>query len=67
VPVGDYKLQAWLTNWLRYRSSHGTMAALWNKWAGNDIRSQYNLTTAVVGYGGEAVVQDDTGAVVKVF
>ena len=67
VPAGDYKLQAWLTNWLRYRSSHGTMSAMWDKWAGNDLREQFNLQTAVVGYGGEAVVQDENGVVVRTY
>lgn len=55
LPAGDFKLYAWVTNWLRYQSAHYTMANLWNKWVGASLAST-GLSTAVVGAGGEAVV-----------
>ena len=54
MPLGDYKLQAWVTQWLRYYATHQTLAGLWEKWVGPGA-AKYNLRTNVVGAGGEAV------------
>ncbi len=54
MPLGDYKLQAWVTNWLRYNATHQYMAGLWQKYVGPDT-AKYKLLTDVVGPGGEAV------------
>lgn len=54
MPLGDYKLQAWVTQWLRYYATHQTLAGLWEKWVGPGA-AKYNLRTSVVGAGGEAV------------
>jgi polar amino acid transport system substrate-binding protein len=52
MPTGDYKLQAWVNNWLRYNATHQRMVASWTKWLGPGLK-QYNLTTYGVGPGGE--------------
>jgi polar amino acid transport system substrate-binding protein len=54
MPEGDEKLWQWVTNWLRYQSTHGTMSGLWKKWVGPSTR-KYHLKTSVVGPNGEAV------------
>ena len=54
MPEGDEKLWQWVTNWLRYQSTHQTMAGLWKKWVGPSTR-KYHLKTSVVGTNGEAV------------
>jgi polar amino acid transport system substrate-binding protein len=54
MPEGDEKLWQWVTNWLRYQSTHQTMAGLWKKWVGPSSR-KYHLKTSVVGTNGEAV------------
>jgi ABC-type amino acid transport substrate-binding protein len=53
MPLGDYKLQAWVTQWLRYYATHQTLAGLWEKWVGPGV-AKYKLRTSVVGAGGEA-------------
>ena len=52
MPLGDYKLQAWVNNWLRYNATHQRMVSGWKKWLGPGLK-QYNLTTFGVGPGGE--------------
>jgi polar amino acid transport system substrate-binding protein len=54
MPTGDEKLWQWVTNWLRYQSTHQTMAGLWKKWVGPSTK-KYNLNTSVVGINGVAV------------
>jgi polar amino acid transport system substrate-binding protein len=54
MPEGDEKLWQWVTNWLRYQSTHQTMAGLWKKWVGPSTK-KYHLNTSVVGANGEAV------------
>jgi polar amino acid transport system substrate-binding protein len=54
MPEGDEKLWQWVTNWLRYQSTHQTMAGLWKKWVGPSTK-KYHLKTSVVGANGEAV------------
>jgi polar amino acid transport system substrate-binding protein len=54
MPTGDEKLREWVTNWLRYQSTHQTMAGLWKKWVGPSTK-KYNLNTSVVGTNGVAV------------
>ena len=34
MPLGDYKLQAWVNNWLRYNATHQRLVAGWTKWLG---------------------------------
>jgi len=54
MPLGDYKLQAFVTNWLRYYATHQTLAGLWLKYVGPGA-AKYKLRTNTVGAGGEAV------------
>jgi polar amino acid transport system substrate-binding protein len=53
MPVGDQKLQAWVTNWLRYYATHGYLTSLWQKWVGTSV-APYHLNIVGVGPGGEA-------------
>jgi polar amino acid transport system substrate-binding protein len=52
MPLGDYKLQAWVNNWLRYNATHQRLVAGWKKWLGPGLQ-KYNLTTYGVGPGAE--------------
>lgn len=52
MPLGDYKLQAWVNNWLRYNATHQRMIAGWTKWLGPGLQ-KYHLTTYGVGPGAE--------------
>jgi ABC-type amino acid transport substrate-binding protein len=54
MPQGDEKLHHWVSNWLRYQSTHETMSGLWKKWVGPSAR-KYHLNTSVVGPNGTAV------------
>ena len=54
LPAGDEKLYHWVTNWLRYQSTHQTMAGLWEKWVVPPSK-KYHLETQVVGTNGVAV------------
>jgi polar amino acid transport system substrate-binding protein len=54
MPQGDEKLYHWVSNWLRYQSTHQTMAGLWEKWVVPPSR-KYHLQTQVVGTDGVAV------------
>ena len=54
MPQGDEKLYHWVTNWLRYQSTHQTMAGLWKKWVVPASR-KYHLETQLVGTNGTAV------------
>lgn len=50
---GDTKLWLWVSNWLRYEASHGTLKGLWEKWVVPNT-SKFDLQTAVVGTNGNA-------------
>jgi polar amino acid transport system substrate-binding protein len=52
MPVGDYKLQAWVNNWLRYNATHQRLVSGWKKWLGPGLQ-KYHLTTYGVGPGTE--------------
>ena len=39
MPLNDTKAQLWISNWLSYQMSHGTLATLWNQWIGDDARA----------------------------
>ncbi|MGH7764349.1 MAG: substrate-binding periplasmic protein [Candidatus Dormibacteraceae bacterium] len=52
MPLGDYKLQAWVNNWLRYNAAHQALVAGWKKWLGPGLQ-KYHLTTYGVGPGTE--------------
>lgn len=54
MPQGDDKLYQWVTNWLRYQSTHQTMAGLWKKWVVPSTK-KYHLNTSLVGANGVAV------------
>ena len=54
MPLGDYKLQAWVNNWLRYNATHQRLVASWKKWLGPGLQ-KYNLTTLGVGAASEPV------------
>ena len=52
MPLGDYKLQAWVNNWLRYNAAHERLISGWKKWLGPGLE-KYHLTTYGVGPGSE--------------
>jgi len=52
MPLGDYKLQAWVNNWLRYNATHQRLVSSWKNWLGPGLQ-KYNLTTYGVGPGSE--------------
>ena len=52
MPLGDYKLQAWVNNWLRYNATHQRMVSSWRNWLGPGLQ-KYHLTTYGVGPGSE--------------
>ena len=52
MPLGDYKLQAWVNNWLRYNATHQRLVSSWKKWLGPGLQ-KYHLTTYGVGPGTE--------------
>ena len=54
MPTGDYKLQAWVNNWLRYNATHQRLVSSWKKWLGPGLQ-KYHLTTFGVGPGTEPV------------
>lgn len=54
MPTGDYKLQAWVNNWLRYNATHQRLVSSWKKWLGPGLQ-KYHLTTFGVGPGAEPV------------
>jgi polar amino acid transport system substrate-binding protein len=53
MPLGDFKLQAFVNNWLRYNATHQNIAALWTQWVGPQVAGL--LTSHAVGADGEAV------------
>jgi ABC-type amino acid transport substrate-binding protein len=55
MPLGDYKLQAWVNNWLRYNATHQRLTSLWKKWLGPGLQ-KYKLLTYGVGPGTEPEV-----------
>ncbi len=55
MPLGDYKLQAWVNNWLRYNATHQRLTSLWKKWLGPGLQ-KYKLLTYGVGPGSEPEV-----------
>ncbi len=54
MPLGDYMLRNWVTNWLRYYAAHNTLKELWLKWFGNQVISQYHIPVVAVDPGGDA-------------
>ena len=48
MPLNDTKMQLWMTNWLSYQISHGTLATQWNKWIGDDARALGLQTIPIV-------------------
>lgn len=54
MPEDDEKLYHWVTNWLRYQSTHQTMATLWKKWVVPPSR-KFHLATSLVGTNGVQV------------
>lgn len=55
MPITDYKLWFWVTNWMRYQATHEVFKGLWGKWIGDDLYSKYHISTSTVGPAGEAV------------
>jgi polar amino acid transport system substrate-binding protein len=47
LPYNDFEMQAWVDNWLSYQISHGTLAAMWNKWVAPDAKALGLTTTPV--------------------
>jgi polar amino acid transport system substrate-binding protein len=54
MPLGDYKLQAWVNNWLRYNATHQRLVTSWEKWLGPGLQ-KYHLITYGVGPAAEPV------------
>ncbi len=55
MPLGDFKLQAFVNNWLRYNATHQRLVTSWKKWLGPGLQ-RYHLTTYGVGPGTEPVL-----------
>ena len=49
----DFKLYAFITNWLRYKAGERAIQGLQDKWYANAIRETHKLATITVGAGGE--------------
>lgn len=56
MPHNDFKLWAYLTNWLRYQGSLRTIVALQNKWFGTEAWDKFKIPSIGVGSGGEPIV-----------
>jgi ABC-type amino acid transport substrate-binding protein len=56
MAAGDFKLWAYVTNWLRYQGSLRTMLGLQEKWFGTEAQDKYNVPLIAVGSGGEPLV-----------
>ncbi|VTU46411.1 Cyclohexadienyl dehydratase precursor (plasmid) [Variovorax sp. SRS16] len=56
MPHNDFKLWAYVTNWLRYQGSLRTIVGLQNKWFGTEARDKYGIPGIGVGSGGEPLV-----------
>ncbi len=55
MPLNDFKLYSWVTNWVRYQATHHILEGLWNKWVANDVRAKFHLPATVVGPAGEPI------------
>jgi len=55
MPLTDYKLWYWVTNWMRYQATHEVFKGLWATWIGDELFSKYKIRTSTVGGAGEAV------------
>lgn len=49
IPQGDLATHAWISNWLRYQSTHNTFSRLWEKWFVSDVSRQFGVKTTAVG------------------
>jgi polar amino acid transport system substrate-binding protein len=56
MPHNDFKLWAYLTNWLRYQGSLRTIVGLQNKWMGTEAWDKYKIPSLGVGSGGEPII-----------
>jgi polar amino acid transport system substrate-binding protein len=56
MKAGDFKLWAYITNWLRYQGSLRTMVGLQNKWFGTEAKDLYNIPNIGVSSGGEPLI-----------
>ncbi|GAA5232057.1 amino acid ABC transporter substrate-binding protein [Verticiella sediminum] len=55
MAADDFKLWAYITNWLRYQGALRTMVGLQQKWFGTEAQDKYNIPLISVGSGGEPV------------
>ena len=55
IPLGDFATHAWISNWLRYQSTHHTFSQLWQKWFVTATAKKFNVKTTAVGPLGEQV------------
>ncbi|MFA5487706.1 MAG: ABC transporter substrate-binding protein [Candidimonas sp.] len=53
MAANDFKLWAYITNWLRYQGSLRTMLGLQQKWFGTEAQDKYGIPLIAVGSGGE--------------
>jgi polar amino acid transport system substrate-binding protein len=53
MPHNDFKLWAFITNWLRYKASDRVIQGIQDKWYGLELREKYKLATVTIGPGGE--------------
>lgn len=56
MPHNDFKLWAYITNWLRYQGSLRTIVGLQNHWFGTEARDKYGIPSVGVGSGGEPLI-----------
>ena len=53
MPHNDFKLWAFVTNWLRYKACERTFQGFQDKWYALELREKYKLATVTIGPGGE--------------
>lgn len=56
MAADDFKLWAYVTNWLRYQGSLRTMLGLQQKWFGTEAQDKYGVPMVAVGSGGEPLI-----------
>lgn len=56
MAADDFKLWTFVTNWLRFQASLGTLTGLKDKWLGTELRDKYKIPSVTVGAGGEPVM-----------
>ena len=48
MAADDFKLWTFVTNWLRFQASLGTLTGLKDKWLGTELRDKYKIPSVTV-------------------